>query len=111
SNGCSDSVQHTVYIADEFSLYVPNAFTPNQDGKNEVFQPKGLGVDEQNYAFYIYDRWGTLIFETTDWNKGWDGRVQNKPEIVQQDVYVWKIDLKTWNGERKSYIGKVTLVK
>ncbi|MFN5183540.1 MAG: PKD domain-containing protein, partial [Bacteroidota bacterium] len=46
SNGCSDSVQHTVYIADEFSLYVPNAFTPNQDGKNEVFQPKGLGVDE-----------------------------------------------------------------
>jgi gliding motility-associated-like protein len=111
ANGCSDSVQHTVFIADEFTLYVPNAFTPDGNETNDVFFPKGMGIDKESYRLSIFDRWGTVIFETTDWDKGWDGKVQGKTELVQQDVYVWKIEIKTWRGEKKSLLGKVTVVR
>jgi gliding motility-associated-like protein len=111
NNGCSDTVSHLVVIDPEFILYVPNAFSPNDDGVNETFFPKGIGVDTDEYQMWIYDRWGNMIFTTDEWSKGWNGIVQGKDEVVMQDVYVWKIKLKTWKGEKKSYVGHVTVVK
>jgi gliding motility-associated-like protein len=110
-NGCVDSTVHTIVIDPEFILYVPNAFSPNDDGNNDTFFPKGIGVDTDEYKMWIYDRWGNMIFTSDEWSKGWDGKVQGHDEVVQQDVYVWKIKLKTWNGEKKSYVGHVTVVK
>jgi gliding motility-associated-like protein len=110
-NGCVDSINHTVVIDPEFIIYVPNAFSPNDDGINDTFFPKGLGIDVEEYQMWIYDRWGNMIWANDDFFKGWDGKVQGHDEIVQQDVYVWKIKLKTWSGEKKSYVGHVTVVK
>ena len=110
-NGCVDSVVHTVVIDPEFIIYVPNAFSPNEDGTNEFFFPKGVGVDEKNYQMWVYDRWGNMIFTTDDWAKGWNGKVQGHDEVVQEDVYVWKIRLKTFDGQSKSFVGHVTVVK
>jgi large repetitive protein len=110
-NGCIDSVNHTVIISPEFVIYVPNAFTPNADELNETFFPKGVGIDTDHYQMWIYDRWGNQIFTTTDWAKGWDGKVQGHNNLVEEDVYVWKIKLKTWKGEKKSYVGHVTVVR
>ncbi|MBC7863214.1 MAG: gliding motility-associated C-terminal domain-containing protein, partial [Bacteroidia bacterium] len=110
-NGCIDSISYPVIIDPEFVIYVPNAFSPNADDVNDMFFPKGLGIDTDNYQMWIYDRWGNMIFTSDEWTKGWNGRVAGHDEIVQQDVYVWKIKLNTYKGEKKSYVGHVTVVK
>ncbi|HET6227580.1 MAG TPA: PKD domain-containing protein, partial [Bacteroidia bacterium] len=109
--GCVDTVIKVYHVYDDFVFYVPNAFTPNEDGTNEIFLPKGIGYDPKTYHLYIYDRWGNFIFYSDDPTKGWDGRANHGAEIAQQDVYVWKIDLKDNSGRLHKYMGKVTIVK
>ena len=75
--GCIDTVVKTITIEPDFNIFVPNAFTPNQDSNNEIFQPKGTGIVKYNIA--IFDRWGEQLFETTDFNKGWDGTFKGQP--------------------------------
>ncbi len=116
SNGCIDSITHTIIIIPEFSIYVPNAFTPGNDdgsdGVNDNFYPKGVGIDTDNFEMWIYDRWGNNIFYTNDFFKHWDGKVQGgSGTLVQQDVYVWKIKLRTEAGDKKSFVGHVTVIR
>jgi gliding motility-associated-like protein len=108
-NGCSASVTKPIVINEDYVLYVPNAFTPNSDGKNEIFKAEGEGV--KDYKLYIYDRWGLLVFYSDDINKGWDGRPQGGGEIVQQDTYVWKILATDYMDKLKNLHGTVTLLK
>lgn len=111
SSGCVDSVSQLVFIDGEFAIYVPNAFTPDADGQNDVFIPMGLGILSTDYHLYIFDRWGNTIFESTELNVGWNGKTKDNADYVQTDVYVWKIDLRMWNGTKKSLVGHVTAVK
>ncbi|MEO7089003.1 MAG: gliding motility-associated C-terminal domain-containing protein, partial [Bacteroidia bacterium] len=60
---------------------------------------------------YIFDRWGNLIFYTTNLSQGWDGKVMGGANIVQQDVYVWKIVTKDFLGHNHQYIGHVSVVR
>jgi gliding motility-associated-like protein len=110
--GCMDTALLEIYIAEDFAFYAPNAFTPNGDGTNEIWIPRGVGIDESDYELFIFDRWGNLIFETTDPNQGWDGRANGGSEIAQVDVYVWKVELHTRADNRiRVYTGHVSLVK
>ncbi|MFL5764881.1 MAG: PKD domain-containing protein [Bacteroidia bacterium] len=109
SYGCTDTAQHPVYIHGETTVFIPNAFTPNDNGLNDEFAPKLFGVIE--FEMRIFDRWGNEIFKTTDLNEGWNGRVHGVGEIVQQDVYVYKIFTKDLLHNNHSYIGTVTIVK
>ncbi|HXD93364.1 MAG TPA: PKD domain-containing protein, partial [Bacteroidia bacterium] len=110
-NGCADTIVRTVIIEQDFALFVPNSFSPNGDGKNEIFKAEGEGITD--FKMYIFDRWGNNIFTTTDINVGWDGRMHNKTsgDALQMDVYVWKIDLKNLSHQGKTYTGTVTLLK
>jgi gliding motility-associated-like protein len=67
-------------------LFVPTAFTPNDDGKNDIFRPLLFG-DVKKYSFSIYNRWGQKIFETTDLNRGWDGTIGGRKQDT--NVFVW----------------------
>ncbi|MGZ3864830.1 MAG: PKD domain-containing protein [Bacteroidia bacterium] len=108
--GCRDSIIIDVRIDDEYLIYVPSAFTPNHDGMNDVFMPKGEGVTE--YKLYVYDRWGQLAFKSNDLSVGWDGRHLNKGnEIAPEDIYIWKIEAKNQKGEPKMLKGHVSLLK
>jgi gliding motility-associated-like protein len=110
AEGCTDTITQTVIIDDEFLIYVPNAFTIDNDGINDIFLPIVNGVDPLNYTLYIFNRWGQLIFESNHPTIGWDGRY--KGSTVQQDVYVWKIQLRDGiRGEKHEYIGHVTLLR
>ncbi|HEU4717814.1 MAG TPA: PKD domain-containing protein [Bacteroidia bacterium] len=112
SYGCTDTAGAFVYINEEESFYAPNTFTPNGDGINDVFTPKGTGIDEGNYHLMIFDRWGNLIWETREWGEGWDGRANGGSGIAQIDTYVWKADVSfRVSGTKKQYIGHVNLVK
>jgi gliding motility-associated-like protein len=111
AQGCTDTVSHDICIGPDATIYVPNAFTPNSDGNNDVFNVVGLGLDPDQFEMWIFDRWGNLIFSTTDLNKGWDGKVNGGAEIAQIDTYVWKVKAKDITGASHNLIGKVSLIK
>jgi len=108
--GCSDTIVKNVVVGEDFSIYVPNAFTPNGDGVNEFFQPKGFGIVK--YEMSVFNRWGEKLFTTTDFALGWDGSNQKKSkEIVETGVYVWKIQVTNVFGKSKEMSGTVSLIK
>lgn len=113
SHGCKDTVsQHPEIIVGETLMWVPDAFTPNGDGpiENEVFKVKALHI--RDFNMWIYDRWGNLVFHSTDPEIGWDGKAINNDQIAQQDVYIYKITYTDYRGEKSaSLTGKVTLIK
>lgn len=108
--GCSDTIVKSITIGEDFDIFIPKTFTPNGDGVNDTFQPKGFGIAK--YEMSIYDRWGSKIFSTSDFNQGWSGNVQTKgKEIVQDGVYVWRIQLTNILGKSKELTGTVSLLK
>ena len=110
--GCRSEVTQYIVIDQSFSIYVPNAFTPDANGVNEVFNPVLEGFEEQDYTLYIFNRWGELIFESHDMNVGWDGTYAGKFEQVQDGVCTWKIIARVKNSaEDKMFVGHVSLLK
>jgi len=109
-NGCVDSIIKFIDVVEDFNVFIPNSFTPNGDGLNDMFLVKGLGFKPEGYSMEIFDRWGHSLFFSKDFTKGWDGTAKG---IQSQDgVYIYKIRAVGANGEgRKEYIGHVTLMK
>ena len=90
--GCTDSAVTIIWIQPEFLFFAPNAFTPDGDGLNEVFKPHVGGVDV--YELLIFDRWGNVIFETTDPTQGWDGIPAGGSRLAPVGVYVYQATLR-----------------
>lgn len=88
-------------------VFVPNTFTPNGDGKNDILYVRGIKVDEVYFA--VYNRWGEIVFETTDKTKGWDGIYKSRAADV--GVFGWYLKVKCVNGEETFRKGNVTLVR
>jgi gliding motility-associated-like protein len=110
-HGCKDTIVHQIYVEPEYAIYVPNAFSPNDDARNEVFMPMGIGIDEDRYHLYIFDRWGEMIFESNKLSTGWDGRAKGSSTYVQQDVYIYKIIAYDIKNSKHSITGHVTVVR
>ncbi len=108
--GCVSTKQDIVIIKGDYALYVPNTFTPNGDGKNEIFIPIGVGVQNDTYEMFIFDRWGNLIFKSTNPSIGWDGKITSN-ETAQQDVYVWKVNTRDIDNKLHRYTGHVSIVR
>lgn len=113
AGGCMDDTTQDVCIVSEFVIYVPNTFTPNGNGLNDVFLPIVSGYEANSYHLMIFDRWGNLIFETKDPLTGWNGKVQDgkSDKVCQIDTYVWVIDVKEFNGVDHRYRGHVNLIR
>jgi gliding motility-associated-like protein len=107
--GCRDSIEHPIRINGETMTFIPNAFTPNSNGLNDVFKPALYGVIE--FEMLIFDRWGNQIFRSTDQNEGWNGRFNGVGQELMQDVYVYHIMTKDLLLNSHRYIGSVTLVR
>ncbi|HPZ36805.1 MAG TPA: gliding motility-associated C-terminal domain-containing protein, partial [Bacteroidales bacterium] len=105
---CPDTAYNDVTVNPSIIFYIPNAFTPNEDDKNEFFIPFGFNVSPLEYEFRIYDRWGKQLFYTTDINVGWDGTY--KGEYVKQDVYVYMVKVRLEDGIQV-FRGSVYLLK
>lgn len=109
SYGCIDTARQTVVIVPEFTLYIPNAFTPNDDGINDLFNIAGLGIVE--VTLNIYNRWGENIYTSTGLENGWNGTVQKDNSTAQQDVYIYDARVKDVFGRTHQQYGRVTLVR
>ncbi len=90
-NGCTAGDSVTMFNCPS-KLWFPNAFTPNGDGLNDFFKPRGISIGR--FRMEIYDRWGTLLFSTDSFETGWDGRTGNAE--APAGVYTWKA---VWESE------------
>lgn len=110
---CVDTAIKKVTINPDVVLYVPNAFTPNGDGLNDQFliALPPTGVDYSTFNLTIYDRWGSVLYRSTDVDKYWNGAENNSGKILKEGVYVWKITF--LDDQRKYYerLGHVSLIK
>lgn len=92
ANGCENFDSLTIYVLEQTTIAIPNAFTPNGDGMNETWKPILVGIGEITY-FAVYNRWGELIYESSDPTLGWDGNYQNNAqEVGNYMVYVKGLD-------------------
>lgn len=109
--GCQRSDTITVksveWICGNPFIFVPTAFTPNNDGKNDVIQVYGGVIS--NFVFEIFDRWGEKVFETSDSNDAWDGTYNGKP--LQPQVFVYYLKGTCLNGEEFEEKGNITLIR
>ena len=85
--GCVDTACYNIAVRDKFYIYTPNAFTPNNDGINDVFLPIINGFDSEKFSMFIFDRWGNLVFESQNLNLGWNG-LSSKNEECSSGIYV-----------------------
>lgn len=108
--GCISSTKKMIDVINEFNVYVPNAFTPDGDGLNEIFIPifSEYGLNFTHYRLEIFDRWGICLFYTTDYRKGWDGKV--KGVICEQGTYVYKLRFNDAEGQTYNKIGHILLI-
>jgi gliding motility-associated-like protein len=105
-SGISRSNEVVVNI--ETRMYLPNAFTPNFDGRNDFFAPVVDFIPEE-YRMFIYDRTGKILFSTTDPLTGWDGSINGSGQ-AREGVYVYHIEYLSYNGTRQIATGNLTLV-
>ena len=101
------SQSNTSCISVTPKILMPNAFTPNDDGRNDIIKPV-LTFIPQKYIFQVFDRWGSRIFETTDSEIGWDGSV-NGGGKASEGVYIYYILLTTTKGIEVEQRGEITL--
>jgi gliding motility-associated-like protein len=112
ANGCKDQVTRWVEINDILNIFVPNAFTPNNDGVNDIFFVTGTDIDPDRFEIRVFDRWGAKVYESTDPTEIWDGSVNNGAYYTPNDVYIWQIDLYSLStAERKELTGTVILLR
>ena len=107
--GCKDTISKYVEIGPEYTFYIPNTFTPNGDGVNDMFTGTGIGI--KAYKMWIYDRWGEKIFYTEDITKGWDASVKGVFEKDKLDVYTYRVIVTDLWSKEHEYTGHVTLLK
>lgn len=107
ADGCKDSTAVTIEVKPTSGVYVPNAFTPNGDGRNEIFKVVTYNINE--FEAFIYDRWGNLVYKWNDLDGGWDGTY--KGELVQEDTFVWEVKAKGVDGKHYNPRGKVSVVR
>lgn len=105
--GCADSIVKVISVKPDFSMYVPNAFTPNDDGHNALFLPVAHGIN--HYSLSVYNRWGQCVYQASGEAPAWDGTFKGMP--CREDVYVWKISATARNGETRQMNGHVTLYR
>ena len=107
--GCIDRTDLTIVIAPYFTLYAPSAFTPDGNGINDVFLPKGKYL--QNYELRVFNRWGEQVFESFDPAVGWNGRARNTGKDMVPDVYVYRISAQDEHNRPQDFKGIVTLIR
>jgi gliding motility-associated-like protein len=105
--GCKATDELYVEVTNYFNIYIPNIFTPNEDGLNDVFLVYGTGITDLEMT--IFDRWGEKLYVSTDQLKGWDGTYKN--EMRKNDVCVYKVTFKSLDGKVHTRTGHVTLMK
>ena len=107
ANGCLDSIVKPITIEEEFYIYIPNTFIPDNDRINETFSGSFIGVSGINME--IYNRWGELIFESDDINFEWDGLYRGK--MVNPGTYIWRLSYARGTKREYHLTGHISVIR
>ncbi len=107
ADGCRDTLSDTIIIV-PFTVFIPDAFSPNGDGKNEVFYVYGQGI--YHFRMRIFNRWGEELLYTEDVDKGWDGKSKGGSPLGE-DVYTYYVTMENYEGVKCEKKGTVTLLR
>ena len=91
------------------TLYIPNAFSPNGDGVNDLWKIQGEGIEELEVQ--VFDRWGQRVFESNDIESGWNGSLNNGDHFCPNGIYTWFLEVEFLNGMREERTGSITLFR
>ena len=112
SNGCTDTIVGTITVIENYTLFVPNSFSPDGNEFNNVFKVSGYGIDLFSFRLEIYNRWGEIIFVSNDPEIGWDGSYGDSRKMAPIGAYTYKLNYKLKNQEQPNVIsGHVNLVR
>ncbi len=114
-DGCIRTDSVFIDVINNSDIYVPNAFSPNADGKNDYLYVRSKFI--KNIYFAVFNRWGEKVFETDEWqedsqgshSKGWDGT--QKGELLNNGVFAWMVKATLFNGKQVVQKGNVTLIR
>lgn len=114
SNGCEAHDQLTIYIIQKARVYIPNAFSPNNDGHNDIFMVFSGGEVARIQYLRLFNRWGEMVFQNEDFPPndptfGWDGKVDGR--WMNPQVFVYMVEVEYLNGKREMFKGDVTLIR
>jgi len=110
-NGCRDTSIQQLDVVPRVTYHMPNAFTPNGDGRNDEFIGTGFIAGMQGFEMSIWNRWGELIFLTDDPFDAWNGSKNNTGPVVSPGVYVYQVQYLDPRGEKVELGGFATLIK
>jgi gliding motility-associated-like protein len=107
--GCYDSAFINIKVyATQPTVFIPTAFTPNNDGRNDILRPIAVGMKSIQY-FQVYNRWGQILFSTQENGRGWDGRING--QLQSNNTYVWVVKAIDFSGAVYFKKGTVTLIR
>lgn len=110
ADGCQDTTENTLIVNSIFTIYLPNAFTPDGDGINEYFFAQGDAISDDEFSLVIFDRWGQVLFSTTEITTKWDGTY--KSMAVPNGSYAWKVTAKDlYTNEFHEFLGHVLIIR
>lgn len=110
--GCNDLYCIIYEVQEDFTVYIPNAFSPNEDGINDQFFVQGMDIDPQDFLLQIFNRYGELIFETKDPTEKWNGEEPGKEHYSETEIYVYRVTVGSLSGmEKQEFTGKVTALR
>ena len=108
-NNCVDTAMVPITVVPDVVIFVPNAFTPNDNGLNDVWLPIISNYGDEFYELVVYSRWGELIFKSNDPHVGWNGKHNGK--LVEAGVFTYKITYGDILNKRYIKTGTVTVVR
>ena len=109
--GCKDTLVKYLDLVPEITFFLPNAFTPNNDSKNEFYKPVGILDGIRDYKMSVWNRWGGLVFESFEPENGWNGRHNNEGEPAPSGTYRILVSFKDPRGQARQYLGTATLIR
>ena len=112
TNGCIDTLTKEVIIKDDLLWYIPNSFSPNEDGINDIWKPVGATIDATNYKLTIFNRWGDQVFTTGNIDEGWNGSNNGSDYYVDTGIYTYLIKVTSATTEEKfEFTGFITVIR
>ncbi len=108
---CTDTITQFIDVRPQVKLFLPNAFTPNNDATNDLFLGNGFYDGLGDFRMTVWNRWGELVYETTDPREGWNGQKNNSGAQSPQGIYVYKVTYTSPRGDREMLDGHVTLLR
>ena len=109
--GCTDTISKLLDVIPQVTYFLPNAFTPNEDGTNDDYRGKGFVEGMKNFKLEIFNRWGERVFQTNDPYDSWNGQKFNKGQAAPQGVYLCLVTYTTPRGENRELRSYATLLR